>query len=84
MAQMVFLDTNVVSGPFQTEDEAILAQVAASRENAGQPVFPVEYILPFIAKGEAIPFGHRFPVRKGRLTTDQDNRPNRWYVLKQG
>ena len=82
MAQMVFLDSNVLAGPFETQDQALLAQVAASRKDAGQPRFPMEFVLPLIARGESIPFGHRFPVHVGRLVSQPDTYPNRWFVVK--
>ena len=84
MAQLVFMDANVVSGPFESELEAEFMEVRASRNDAGQPTlnpFVVRSIL--LGKG-TVPYGHRFPVRKGRLVSQPDTYPNRWYVLKQG
>jgi hypothetical protein len=82
MAQLVFMDANVVSGPFESELAAELMMVRMSRDDAGQPTLNPFVVRAILLDKGTVPYGHRFPVRKGRLVSQPDTYPNRWYVLK--
>jgi hypothetical protein len=90
MAQYVFSEANVLAGPFERAEDAMLEEVRLSREDAAEklgiymPDIPEKFIRYSLENNQAVPYGHRFPVRKGRRVSDSPAAPNRYFVLREG